>query len=42
MVPSSSLPEWSGALFLALAIVGLPMVVILTWTFDLTPGLPNC
>ncbi len=38
LVPDTSLPEWSGPFFLALAIVGFPIVVVLAWTFDLTSG----
>ncbi|MGD2122260.1 MAG: tetratricopeptide repeat protein [Gemmatimonadota bacterium] len=36
LVPDTSLPEWSSPFLLALAIVGLPIVVVLAWTFDLT------
>jgi len=37
LVPSTSLPEWSQAFFVVLAIVGLPAVLVLAWLFDLTP-----
>lgn len=36
LIPSTSLPQWTSPFFLALAIVGLPVVVVLAWTFDLT------
>ena len=36
LVPDTSLPDWSGAFLLALAIVGFPVVVVLSWTFDIT------
>ncbi len=37
LIPSTQLPQWASPFFLALAIVGLPVVVVLAWTFDLTP-----
>ena len=37
VVPSSSLPDWSDELFLALAIFGFPVVVFLAWAFERTP-----
>jgi TolB-like protein len=36
VVPSSRLPEWSDELFLALAILGLPLALVLAWVFDIT------
>ncbi|MEJ2514569.1 MAG: tetratricopeptide repeat protein [Gammaproteobacteria bacterium] len=36
LIPSTSLPSWASPFFLALAIIGLPVVVVLSWTFDLT------
>ena len=38
LVPSTSLPGWASPLILSLAIVGLPIVLVLAWTFDITPG----
>lgn len=37
LIPETALPEWSGALFLGLSIVGLPLVAVFAWTFDITP-----
>lgn len=37
LIPATSLPEWSSPLILSLAIVGLPTVLVLAWTFDITP-----
>lgn len=36
LLPSTRLPGWSDELFLGLAIVGLPLVLVLAWTFDVT------
>lgn len=36
VIPSSRLPEWSNALFLALALFAFPLVMYLAWTFDVT------
>ncbi|HSH74381.1 MAG TPA: hypothetical protein VLA09_01660 [Longimicrobiales bacterium] len=36
LLPSTTLPEWFDELFLGLAIVGLPLVLVLAWTFDVT------
>lgn len=38
LVPSTSLPEWASPLLLAFAIVGLPVVLVLAWSFDVTPA----
>ena len=38
LVPSTSLPGWASPLVLSLAIAGLPIVLVLAWTFDITPG----
>ena len=37
LVPATTLPEWSEEFFVVLALVGFPIVVVLAWTFDLTP-----
>lgn len=37
LIPSTQLPPWTAPFFLALAIIGLPVVVVLSWTFDVTP-----
>lgn len=37
LFPALRLPEWSVTLVAALAIAGLPMVVVLAWTLDWTP-----
>ena len=37
VVPSTRLPDWSGAFFIALAVFGFPVAVTLAWAFDLTP-----
>ncbi|MGD8425263.1 MAG: tetratricopeptide repeat protein [Gammaproteobacteria bacterium] len=36
LIPSTQLPQWASPFFLALAIIGLPVVAVLAWTFDLT------
>lgn len=36
LLPSTRLPGWFDELFLGLAIVGLPLVLVLAWTFDVT------
>jgi TolB-like protein len=36
LLPTTRLPGWFDELFLGLAIVGLPLVVVLAWTFDIT------
>jgi TolB-like protein/Flp pilus assembly protein TadD len=36
LLPSTTLPAWFDELFLGLAIVGLPLVIVLAWTFDVT------
>ena len=37
LIPSTRLPEWAGLFFLSLSIVGLPLVIVFAWTFDITP-----
>jgi TolB-like protein len=37
LVPETALPAWSSAFFVGLSIVGLPLVVVFAWTFDITP-----
>lgn len=37
VVPSTRLPEWSDELFLALAVLGFPLAMVLAWAFDVTP-----
>lgn len=37
LVPTTTLPSWASPLVLNLAIVGLPIVLVLAWTFDVTP-----
>jgi TolB-like protein/Flp pilus assembly protein TadD len=37
LIPATRLPEWSSTFFLGLAIVGLPLVIVFAWTFDITP-----
>jgi len=36
LIPETRLPEWTTALLLSLAVVGLPVVIVLAWTFDVT------
>lgn len=36
LIPATTVPPWADELFLGLAIVGLPLVLVLTWTFDVT------
>jgi TolB-like protein/Flp pilus assembly protein TadD len=36
LLPSTRLPGWFDELFLGLAITGLPLVLVLAWTFDIT------
>lgn len=38
LIPSTRLPEWASPLILSLAIAGLPTVLVLAWTFDVTPS----
>lgn len=38
IIPETSVPEWASPFLLAMAIVGLPVVVVFAWTFDITPG----
>ena len=38
LVPATTLPGWASPLILSMAIAGLPVVVVLAWTFDITPG----
>jgi TolB-like protein len=38
VLPATRLPEWFDELFLGIAIVGLPLVAVLAWTFDVTEG----
>lgn len=38
LIPSTRLPQWASPLLLGLAIVGLPVVLVLAWTFDVTPS----
>lgn len=38
VVPSTRLPDWSDEFFLALAMLGFPIVVYLAWVFDVTPA----
>ncbi|MDX1493446.1 MAG: tetratricopeptide repeat protein, partial [Longimicrobiales bacterium] len=37
LIPATRLPEWASPLILSLAIAGLPTVIVLAWTFDITP-----
>lgn len=37
VVPSTTLPSWADELFLALAILGFPVAVVVAWAFELTP-----
>lgn len=37
LIPATELPEWAGPFFISLAVVGLPLVAVFAWTFDLTP-----
>lgn len=36
LVPSTTIPEWAVPVLFSIAVVGLPVVVVLSWTFDLT------
>jgi TolB-like protein/Flp pilus assembly protein TadD len=36
LLPTTRLPGWFDELFLGLAIMGLPLVLVLSWTFDIT------
>jgi TolB-like protein/Flp pilus assembly protein TadD len=38
LIPSTTLPEWAVPVLFSVAVVGLPVVVVLSWTFDLTRG----
>lgn len=38
LIPATELPDWAASFFLGLAIVSLPAVIVLAWTFDITPG----
>jgi TolB-like protein len=38
LLPATRLPDWFDELFVGLAIVGLPLVLVLAWTFDITEG----
>lgn len=38
LIPETRLPEWASPFFLGLAVVGLPLVIVFAWTFDITPG----
>lgn len=38
VIPETRIPEWASSFLLAMAIVGLPLVVVFAWTFDITPG----
>lgn len=35
--PALALPDWTIRLFVILAIMGLPLALLLSWFFDLTP-----
>ncbi|MEJ2538521.1 MAG: tetratricopeptide repeat protein [Gemmatimonadota bacterium] len=37
LVPQTRLPDWSVPFFLSLAVVGLPLVLVVTWIYDITP-----
>lgn len=37
MLPAFMIPDWVMSLLVLLAIAGLPLVVVLTWIYDLTP-----
>jgi TolB-like protein/Flp pilus assembly protein TadD len=37
LIPATRLPEWATPLLVSLAVVGLPIVIVLSWTFDITP-----
>ncbi|HKK93799.1 MAG TPA: tetratricopeptide repeat protein [Longimicrobiales bacterium] len=38
LVPQTPLPDWSVRLFLVIAVAGLPVVLVLAWVYDITPG----
>jgi adenylate cyclase len=37
MLPRLGLPDWTVTLVIILLIVGLPLVFVLSWVFDITP-----
>ena len=37
LVPATTLPPWADELFVALAILGFPLVLTIAWTYDITP-----
>ncbi len=37
LIPATTLPVWADELLLAIAIVGLPIVAVLAWIFEITP-----
>jgi TolB-like protein len=37
LIPATRLPEWAIPLLVGLAVVGLPVVIVLSWMFDITP-----
>lgn len=37
LVPETTLPGWAPQLFIALAVLGFPIALVLAWAFDLTP-----
>lgn len=38
LIPSTRLPDWADEFFLALAIVGFPIALIIGWVFEMTSG----
>ena len=38
MLPRLGLPDWSVTLVVALAVLGLPLALVLSWVFDVTAG----
>jgi hypothetical protein len=32
------IPNWAGKLLLVLLVLGLPVALVLSWAFELTPG----
>ncbi|MFV1988309.1 MAG: hypothetical protein ACC682_13595, partial [Gemmatimonadota bacterium] len=37
LIPATTLPAWSGTFFLAIAIIGFPVALVVAWAFELTP-----
>ena len=38
IAPNLGLPDWTATLVIVLAAVGLPLALVLSWAYDLTPG----